>query len=34
MVVLHYLLRNRVETNNNDDNSVRHKPITMQLKIE
>ena len=30
MVVLHYLLRNRVETNNNVDNSVKHKPITVQ----
>ena len=30
MVVLHYLLRNRVETNNNVDNSVKHKTITVQ----
>ena len=30
MVVLHYVLRNRVETNNNVDNSVKHKPITVQ----
>ena len=30
MIVLHYLLRDRVETNNNDDNSVRHKQIIVQ----
>ena len=30
MVGLHYLLRNRVEMNNNVDNSVKHKPITVQ----
>ena len=31
MVVSHYLLRDRVETNNNDDNGVKHKLITVQL---
>ena len=30
MVVSHYLLQDRVETNNNDDNGVKHKPITVQ----
>ena len=31
MVVIHYLLRDRDETNNNDDNGVKHIPITVQL---
>ena len=30
MVVLQLLLRDRVETNNNDDNDGKHKPITVQ----
>ena len=30
MVVLQLLLRDRVEMNNNDDNGVKDKPITLQ----
>ena len=31
MVVSHNLFRDRVETNNNDDNGEKHKPNTVQL---